>query len=526
VLAWLRLLRKDVMTLASVPPEACSYLLFSDVHLGADLVQHARPWTASRLREAHRIDHQLGTMLDYYRERPDGSRPWCLVIAGDFIDLMSMSIAPAAGQTLATPLSEDDVAHGLGSAEDHAALKMRAVAERHDLLFRKLASFVAAGHSLVFVRGNHDVEFYWESTQRVFLDALLERCAIDANDQLARKSFEMRVEFRHWFYYVRGLLYVEHGHQYDETCAYHHVLAPRSPLDPRRISYSFSDILLRYVVRPTRELSSDGHEDKSLAHYLRFSFSLGLHGCAMLGYRFFGAVGRMVRSRREQLSEAAANVRAEHEQKLQQIASVFRVSVENLRAMTQLWAKPVTSELSTIFRSVFLDGLAAGFFGSLVLTVLAFVGVVPWTWFAPLMVAVLAGLLIYVRSRRAFEPHVSLRRGASKLAELMPARYVVMGHTHKPVMERLNDTSTYVNLGNWTADLLDDDPRPAPCTHLVIRQGQDGQPLAALCRWQGPQGAEVMSSDEVPIGAAAGRDPAAHHAPLATTSTAVPPSVG
>src|ERR1700754_2440303 len=122
--------------------QASNYLLFSDVHLGADLVQHARPETAPRLGASHRIDHELGSMLDYYREHSDPERPWRLVIAGDFIDLVGMSISAQDGAALSSPLSEDEVIHGLGSAEDRAAFKMRAVAVRHDHLFRRLARFV------------------------------------------------------------------------------------------------------------------------------------------------------------------------------------------------------------------------------------------------------------------------------------------------------------------------------------------------------------------------------------------------
>jgi UDP-2,3-diacylglucosamine pyrophosphatase LpxH len=477
------------------PPPASNYLLFSDVHLGADLVQHARPETADRLLQVHGVDHELGAMLDYYREHSDPDRPWRLIIAGDFIDLVGMSISANESVALSTPLTEEEQEHGLGSSQDHAVHKMRAVAARHDLVFRKLARFVAAGHSLVFIRGNHDVEFYWEATQRAFIEALVERGDLLADDPASLQVFESRVEFRHWFYYVRGLLYVEHGHQYDATCAYQHVLAPRSPLDPRRINYSFSDIMLRYVVGPTRELSPDGHDNNSLGHYLRLAFSLGVGGCARLGYRFFGAVGRMVRAWRELVSEHAEKVRAEHEQRLQQIGSVFRLSTEHLRQMTQLWATPVTSGLMSILRTVFLDGLALGLCSAIVIAVLGFCGVLPWVW-SPLLFALLsAAMFFYIKGSRVLEPHSALRRGASKLAELMPARYVVMGHTHKPVMEALTATSTYVNLGNWTVDVLDERAPKAPCTHLVIRHDPGGRPAATLCRWEASQGACVMQSD-------------------------------
>lgn len=480
--------------MTSLPPEASNYLLFSDVHLGADLVQHARPWTASRLLAAHRIDAMLGSMLDHYREHREDGRPWRVVIAGDFIDLVGMSISAVPGMTWRTPLSEDDETHGLGSAEDHAAFKMHAVADRHDLLFRKLAAFVQAGHSLVFVRGNHDVEMYWDAAQRAFVDALLKRADFPTDDDASREAFESRIEFQHWFFYVRGFLYVEHGHQYDATCAYHHVLAPRSPRDPRRISYSFSDILLRYVVRPTRELSPDGHENDSLFDFLRLAFSLGVKGCAQLGYRFFSAVGRMVSSWRDHLSEHASQIKAEHDRQMQQIANVFRLSGDNLRAMTQLWATPVTGKFFAIFRTVFLDGLFAGLGACAVFALLAILNVLPWMWLPPVLIACGVSLVVYMKLSRILEPHAALRMGAKRLAELVPARYVVMGHTHKPTMEALSPATTYVNLGNWTNDTVDDQVSGAPCTHLVIRQGEGGEPEARLCGWDG-HALNVLSRD-------------------------------
>src|SRR4051812_46424877 len=92
----------------SLPPSQTNYLLFSDVHLGADLVQYARPWTVSRLREVLRIDRQLSDMLAHYRVQRDPQRPWKLIIAGDLIDFMGMSIAPHEDVPLETPMSAEE----------------------------------------------------------------------------------------------------------------------------------------------------------------------------------------------------------------------------------------------------------------------------------------------------------------------------------------------------------------------------------------------------------------------------------
>jgi hypothetical protein len=134
-------------------------------------------------------------------------------------------------------------------------------------------------------------------------------------------------------------------------------------------------------------------------------------------------------------------------------------------------------------------------------------------------------VFIYGRSRRVLEPHAALRRGASKLASLMPARYFVMGHTHRATMERLSDTSTYVNLGNWTDDLLEDGALQAPCTHLVIRHGIDGAPAAELCRWHDGHAARISGSDAAADSSLTAHDATAARGSIASATAAAPPVV-
>jgi UDP-2,3-diacylglucosamine pyrophosphatase LpxH len=481
----------------ALPP---NYLLFSDVHLGADLVQHTRPWTVSRLRDVLRVDRELSAMIAHYRCNPDVDRPWKLIIAGDLIDFMGMSISPHADHVLTTPLTAEELSHGLGSAQDHVEQKMRAVAERHDLVFQELARFVADGHSLVLVRGNHDVEFYWEKARGAFVQALVERApAAAVADASARETFESRIEFRHWFYYEEGLLYVEHGHQYDETCAHHHMLLPLSPRDPRRLAYSISDILMRYVVRPTRGMSMHGHEAMGFMDYIRMAFSMGLSGALRLGYRFGAAIMAMIQVWRDHLSERAKELRAEHDRTMQTIAERVRVGSDKLRALQMLWARPVTGRLGSILRTVFLDLLAAIAGSMLLIAVLLLTGVLPLTFVTPLAVALGAGIYAWMKSSRVIDQCGALRRGARRVSELLPTRFVIMGHTHKPLMERISEGVTYVNLGGWAVDDLDTAVvEPAPCTHLVIRH-IEGRPHAELRRWCTELGPSILQATLAPL---------------------------
>src|SRR5581483_10488060 len=127
-----------------------SLLILSDVHLGNDLNDLAN----SGEKRSEQVDVDLVSLLGHYRRTPPSGARWRLVIAGDFIDFIGMTILPSdrVGQ-LDTEPSDEEREHGLGNASDHVRLKLRAVAARHRRVFEALAEFVEAGHALTIVHG-------------------------------------------------------------------------------------------------------------------------------------------------------------------------------------------------------------------------------------------------------------------------------------------------------------------------------------------------------------------------------------
>jgi hypothetical protein len=111
------------------------------------------------------------------------------------------------------------------------------------------------------------------------------------------------------------------------------------------------------------------------------------------------------------------------------------------------------------------------------------------------------------------DQRAALLRGAQAVAKLMPARFVVMGHTHAPAMESIAQGVTYVNLGGWAVDDLDVEGvvAAAPCTHLVIRH-VDGEPHAELRRWSMESGVSLLHSSP-PSEATATADSGVHARP-------------
>src|ERR1700677_3330966 len=109
-----------------------SLLVLSDVHLGSDLNDFGNP-----IRRSRRVDEDLVKLIVHYRTAKAPSDRWHLVVAGDFIDFVGMTVH-AEGAELATERSKEELEHGLGNPVDHVRVKLRLVVERHRDVFDAL----------------------------------------------------------------------------------------------------------------------------------------------------------------------------------------------------------------------------------------------------------------------------------------------------------------------------------------------------------------------------------------------------
>jgi UDP-2,3-diacylglucosamine pyrophosphatase LpxH len=459
-------------------------LVLSDVHLGSDLNEIGRP-----IRRSRQVDGDLVKLLGHYRNVPPAGERWRLVIAGDFIDFVGMTVR-VEGADLATEPNDEERKHGLGSPVDHVRMKLRRVAERHADVFDALGAFVADGHALTFVHGNHDLELHWDAVKDDLRSLLLARAAVSR--AIDGPEFLGRIAFDPWFFYAPGLAYIEHGHQYDAFCASPHVLAPLSE-DPRRIARSASDVLLRFVVRPTHGMHEYGHEKHGVAHYLAFAANLGAGGLWQLAQRYIGAIGELFRLRRALFSGRTEGHREQHDRNMVRLATAKRVGVERVHALASLRAAPVTSTVGGVLASVLLDRLALGFAAALALVVVAVLTtmhVLHAPWAAPSIVLAWAVGHRQLARRRTVDPAGRMVQSAARLANLFPAAFIVMGHTHAPARVAINGgEATYFNVGSW-AEEEGDDGKPADenyraaRTHLVIHR-TDGRPVAEFLEWDG-----------------------------------------
>jgi UDP-2,3-diacylglucosamine pyrophosphatase LpxH len=464
-----------------------SILVFSDVHLGSDLND-----SGPHVPRSVTVDRDLARMLAHYRETKPPADRWRVVIAGDFIDFVGMSIDPKDGEKLETELTPEERRNGVGSAEDHARLKLERVGVRHASVFAELGKLVAAGHAITVLHGNHDIELHWDA-----LKSDLRELVLAGVPESERASARERIDFEPWFFYREGVVYIEHGHQYDPFCSTSFILAPVSPRDPRRVERGFSEMLLRSIVRRTPGLKEHGHEDRGLASYVSWAFGLGIGGALALLSRFFGTMFDLTKTQRAYTTKIAAKMRADHERRVAERAERARLGKDRLDELLSLQLRPIGTTFRGVLASVMLDRLALGIavvVGIVIIALLARYG--PLAGYGYHATGVLLTFWIAMHfalswGRGSVDPAKVMTDRASRIAKLFRAPYVVMGHTHVPLSVPAGD-ATYINVGSWAEEEDPTSTYRAARTHLVIHERED-RPEALFYEWHPEEGPRLKT---------------------------------
>lgn len=271
------------------------------------------------------------------------------------------------------------------------------------------------------------------------------------------------------------------------------MIMPVSPTDPRRIARGFCDVLLRFVVRPTKGIREHGHERLGVLSYLALGARLGTRGLFKLFSSFFRAVWELFRVRREWFSDRAQFIREEHEKRMALLAEAMRIGIDRLRALAALHAPPVTRSISGIMASVLLDRIALALASTLLLIMVAIFSAYSGAVWAVAPCVIVAWFLVhrYLAKKRKLDPDDDLIERAGRLVKLFPAAFVVMGHTHTPLEVKVEGgATTYINVGAWSEEEPEQGETGgyrAPRTHLVIEHAESG-PVAELRAWDSTAG--------------------------------------
>jgi UDP-2,3-diacylglucosamine pyrophosphatase LpxH len=454
-------------------------LIISDLHLGEDL----KPAIASgSLRHLSILERELESFLHHYRKYRRDGRPWHLIINGDMVDFLSVCLIPHEDEEDTDP---EDRVWGLGSRPRSARRKMLRVFERHPGVFAALARFVAAGNRLSIVAGNHDVEFHWPLVQQTFKEGIAACFAALPAARRARAAtaaeIESRIEFHNWFYFQENLVWVEHGHQYDDFCSFDYVLNPVEPAK-EEVVLSVGAASYRYVTNHVQ--GSDPHQLESwnFAGFVKFVLARGPRQIWKLAKGYLGMSGRMIGLWRK-LAKPGELRRLTHRERLRAVAKRFKLSEETLVTVDDLRRRPVIGNILRLMMTMMLDRVLLG--AAVAMLALVFLFALPWVWAAVAVVATFGAAWgvseVLERTRGTTDPQETMRAVPDQIRRHVSAPFVVFGHSHHPVAQPLDGGGMYFNTGTWVAV-----ERPGllhAFTHVVIHHDKEG-PKAALYQWR------------------------------------------
>jgi len=385
-------------------PDDLNLAIVSDLHLSEG--RHPTTRTFHR-NEDFFFDGPFDRFLSYLEASSmRRGRKWRLVIAGDMVDFLQITRQP---EHPPFTLRQSEKDYGLGTSPEKTIWKLKVMMDGHRVLFQALGRFLGDGHSVVIVAGNHDIEWNVPDVQQAFREEM--KRFIPAGRRDPDDAMTRGITFCPWFYYEPGLVWIEHGHQYDGINAFDHLLYPTLP-ESNEIMLPGGSFFVRYLFNRVEQEHPFADNMKPIAAYLKkywphLLFSLNVWQHLRYFLAIFNKVGRF------RLSDLAILER-EHKQRLQREADRYGLDITRLKAIKNLWVPCF----------LYNQGVPAN-------------------------------MVRFMTDRVEGD----YPRVAAIIQKEMNVRYVIMGHTHDVQLCSLtpDGRAEYVNAGTWTK-IFSDNP--------------------------------------------------------------------
>jgi len=214
----------------SPPSDSFDYVILSDFHLAEGKNPDTR--RVSRL-ESFLFDQPFEHLLLHLQDRSEKKgRPWTLIFNGDLMDFLRVTSIPdhtQRGKGL-PHLSPTKQRYGMGTSPAESKWQLERIVRGHPAFFRALARFLLSGHRVIIIKGNHDVNWFWPEVRYRFYELmetfLDELCTTQGQKKKEIAGALDRIYVRSWSFYIKNLLYVEHGNQYDPANTFRNFLYP------------------------------------------------------------------------------------------------------------------------------------------------------------------------------------------------------------------------------------------------------------------------------------------------------------
>ncbi len=324
----------------------------------------------------------------------------------------------------------------------------RRILADHPVWVGAAARLVLAGHRLLVLSGNHDVELYFPGVRRAIREAIGRAAAIEAEGRaLDDRALEERVRFRAWFHVTEDGVYLEHGSQYDIFGSVRYAMLPltrgRDRIHPQmgKLAFKRTGARMGYFnpyYEETFYMGFAGYMRHWAEHYALSRRRI--MRTWLVGSLRTAAEIRRHRHREDWTAENRALALAE-----------TGTTGEAIDATAALGAPPAGETMIPVLRELWLDRLG------LLLFAISCTAAAWWLGgrAAAAIASGLAALLLAAYERTT--PKLDLRTWDSApprvkaLFEIHRARAICMGHTHRPfaVWEGGAEPRLYANSGSW-----------------------------------------------------------------------------
>ncbi len=461
-------------------PAAFDTIVLSDLHItDAQPRLPERPlWKRYKQRDLF-IDDSFSRLVQHLLgEVAPGSE---LVLAGDVFDFDSVMAVPRPAPF---PVSWLERRRGLEAEAAKSRFKMRRILDDHPVFLQALRAWLEAGHRLVLIVGNHDVEALWPEVQAVFREALM----------LPEEAQE-RVRFCEWFYISGEDTLIEHGNQFDAYCVCANPIFPTIRWRGREIiRVPFGNLAERYMLNGMGLFNPHVESSfiMSLPEYVRFFLKYMVRVQPLLGLTWlWGAIVTLVATLREGFLPAQRDPLL-LEERVADIARRSNSTVGQVFALQALHVHPAVFSPWTLMRELWLDralilALLIGASFQVVTVYNVFSPLSPW-WAPVVFLLLLPPFIFYARSVNSGVDSTEgvLRERLPVAVQVARTKRVVIGHTHVEHHSQL-DACELLNTGTWSPAYRDVEctrPFGRKCLAWIRPGGPERK--ARLLHWRDP----------------------------------------
>ena len=421
------------------------YLVVSDMHL-CDVEEHPDGWKRYKARK-FLVDDEFRDLVQEVATETAEDKSLVLVLNGDIIDFDLVTACP---DDPPWPTTRRERFVGLKPTEAKSVWKLQWILGDHPVFVEALTRFVAAGHTIVYVLGNHDRELHFPKVKAAFFDAM-QACANEKGLEIPDEP----IHFEPWFYHVPGEIFAEHGQQYDFYCSYRYILNPvfESRAGEPTIALPMGNLSNRNLMGGMGFFNPHG-TDYILGAFAYVGHWLKHYAFTRRSIIWRWLVGSLVTlfallAVKKQL---LAHPPEGYEEAIADEAERSGLSHEAMAALIELQRPPITQRVFKILREFWIDRLLLT---SVLVGGTVALALTPIPLWIKLMVPLSCfPLLLFIYEQvisgdTAANVDAKIHANASKIASVVPTKLITIGHTHIPHTFPLGRGVTFANTGTW-----------------------------------------------------------------------------